>query len=222
MIKLVNILFETFNDNASPPKKEKFFNGSEVVETSLRSGNIPEEVVSSIFELISKAYAHVGGHGSVRSEDELYKYDLCLMADTDDDDKPNVVLLGERVRNGSTKLSVFGTDSSSGAKSKMMEMVKDVLTREEVWAEIPRQFAGFLYSRGVPMLEDENKVMMLLGRRIDPSSFKWLGDMGSEGKGAGYYQRNFFGKEDIRAIMGNVPDSLFQKIIDFTKKQFSL
>lgn len=173
------------------------------------------ELEDQLIELIGEAYSQVGGHGNFHS---INQFDNIFVADTDGDNKINIALLAAKTRNGSTKLSIFATDGSAGAKSMLMSSVKDILSRENFWAEIPYQFASFLYSRGVNMLTSEEQVRMLLGGRIW-KSFEWIGEKeGSNGNG--YYTRNFFGKDDIRAIMGNIPEQTFTKIKDFITTKF--
>jgi len=185
----------------------------EVLEKEVRS--LDKAQLQSVFDLIQAAYAHVGGHGNVDSPYALYQYEDVLLADTDGDGLPNVAILAARMRNGSKKVGIFATDGSPAAKQVLMSKAKEVLSRPDWWAELPRQFASFLKSRGVPMVEDQGTAIMLLGRRVNPGEFKWLGSV-AKSSGEGYYERRYFGSEpDVRAILGNVTPELIQKIQSF-------
>ena len=171
-----------------------------------------------VFALIQQAYAHVGGHGNLMSPDDLYNYETVLMADTDGDDAPNVAILAARMRNGSKKVGVFATDGSPAAKQVLMTQAKEILSRPDWWAELPRQFASFLRSRGVPMVEDQMVALLLLGRRARPGEFNWVGAV-PKSVGEGYYERRYFGSDpDVRAILGNVTPDLIAKIQSFISR----
>lgn len=171
----------------------------------LSSSDLPE-LEESITSLIHKAYEHVGGHGGFKS---LSDYNIIYVADTDGDNKPNLALLGLQTRNGTNKFSVFATDSSQGAKGMLLSSVKEILSMPNHWAELPHQFAKFLQSRGANIINSEDEVRLLLGRRIG-SEFKWHGN--------GYYSRSYYGTEDKRAIFGNIGEDIFDRIRLFNER----
>ncbi len=181
---------------------------------------VAEQISNDVFKLIGQAYSGVGGHGNVHGPYDLLEYDHWYVGDTDNDGKPNLALLASRTRNGSVKVSVFATDGSNGAKALLLKAAKEILMQPNWWAELPYELAMHLNSKGVPMVEDQVQVAMLLGKRIFNGKFDWLGDniKGKEMKGKGYYERDFYGKSDIRAILGNVPHETFQKIQDYLAK----
>ena len=195
---------------------EQFFPNNKPVVLDSGISELPEEQIVAVYELIQQAYGHVGMHGNIPDMHSLYKYDYVVITDTDGDDRPNVAVLGETMRNGSTKLSVFATDSSPEAKGSLFDILKLTLLRKDTWAEIPRQFASFLHSRGVPMIEDQTTVMLLLGKRIFKGGFDWHGNHGKD-SGTGYYTRNFFGTDDTRAVMGTISPELVEKIKRFVE-----
>ena len=196
--------------------EQKYFQGNTPIVLNSGISEVPEEQVVAVYELIQQAYGHVGMHGNIPDMHSLAKYDYVVLTDTDDDDKPNVAVLGETMRNGSTKLSVFATDGSSGAKASLFDILKLTLQRQDTWAEIPRQFASFLHSRGVPMIEDQTTVMLLLGKRIFKGGFDWHGNHRKD-NGTGYYTRNYFGTDDTRAVMGTISPELVDKIKRFVE-----
>jgi len=206
--------FEYLSANGDEP--------SEIVPVELVEKDIAEltrRERENVFALIQLAYAHVGGHGNVRSTDDLYNYETVLMADTDGDGIPNVAILAGRMRNGSKKVGVFATDGSPAAKQVLMIQAKEILARPDWWAELPRQFASFLRSRGVPMVEDQMVARMLLGRRVRSGEFNWLGSV-PKSVGEGYYERRYFGSDpDVRAILGNVTPELVNEIQSFIAKE---
>jgi hypothetical protein len=189
----------------------------DVIERSV--GSLDGGERRDVFDLIQTAYAHVGGHGNVRSEGDLYEFDRVIMADTDGDGRPNVAILAGTMRNGTVKVSVFATDGSAEAKGVLLAQAKSVLMKRDWWAELPKEFASFLATRGVPMIDDQITAMLLLGRRVNPSSFTWLGEIPRH-TGRGYYSRSYFGSEpQTRAIMGNVTPEMIDKIKNFVARE---
>jgi hypothetical protein len=194
MQKLLNLIFEEVN---IPP--------NELIELTNYSPEL-KQIEKDIVELVNKAYDHVGGHGNFKN---IYKFDTIFIADTDNDNKPNVALLGSKTKNGTIKLSVFATDSSPNAKKMLLSSAKEILNKLNVWAELPYEFAKFLKSRGLPILENEEKVKLLLGKRVN-ESFVWLGN--------GFYSKSYFGTTDKRAIIGNIDEEIFNTIKKFNSQ----
>ena len=125
-----------------------------------------EELADDVFSLINTAYSEVGGHARIKSpKDLMYEYQKWVVADTDNDGKANAAICATRTRNGSYKVGIFATDSSTEAKAKVMSLAKEFLQKDGWWAEIPYQYAARLKSQGVHMVEDQAEVLMLLGAR---------------------------------------------------------
>lgn len=166
-----------------------------------------QELAPAVLELVNGAYAGVGGHVNVRDVHSLFRFDKWFVH-LDAQGKPNVAVLANKRRNDSYKVSVLATDSSGEAKAALMTVADDVLKRHGYWSEIPYQYAARLASRGIHMVESEEEVRLLLGRRIDPS-FEWYGKHPTKPNlnGAGYYGRAYAGATSIRAIVGNTGDT---------------
>lgn len=184
---------------------------------------LAEIVKEDLFALVNTAYSEVGGHMNVGSPNSLYNFDHWIFNNPtkDKDNKIKAAVFASKTRNGSTKVSVFATDSSPEAKTIMIKMMPDVLKKENWWAEIPEKVAGFLHGRGVNMVESEETARLLLGGRVW-TNFEWHGQHPTKSRtpGQGYYSRSFGGKDDLRAIMGNVTETQTQKIRDYVSSKF--
>lgn len=209
------------NDQPNPEQKpdiaDSLFKGKPLVIISSRS---PEAraMEKEIYELVVKAYSTTLGagqsHGNVGSSSDLRKYDKWILIDTDGDDKPNAVVCALKTRNGSYKLGVFAAENMQ-MLLKAMGVGKFLLKTANYWAEVPAMFASRLKGEGFNMVNDEMEVMMLLGGRVG-GGFEWLGQYKNY-NGDGYYKRNFFGKDDVRAVIGNT-GSTVKRIQNFLKK----
>lgn len=197
----------------------------EIIELENPANNPLAKIVSNdLFALINTAYSEVGGHMNVKSPGSLYKFDYWIFNNPtkNKDNKIKAAVFASKTRNGSTKVSVFATDSSAEAKTFMIKIMPDVLNKQNWWAEIPEKVAGFLHGRGVNMVDSEETARLLLGGRVF-TDFQWHGQHPTKPRtpGEGYYSRSFAGKNDLRAIMGNVTEEKRQQIIDFIKSKLS-
>lgn len=184
---------------------------------------LAEIVKEDLFALVNTAYSEVGGHMNVESPNSLYKFNHWIFNNPtiNKDNKIKAAVFASETRNGSTKVSVFATDSSPEAKTIMIKIMPDVLKKENWWAEIPETVAGFLHGRGVNMVDSEETARLLLGGRVW-TNFVWHGKHPTKSRtpGEGYYTRSFGGKDDLRAIMGNVTEKQTQKIKDYVSSKF--
>jgi len=224
MKNLKDLIFEAEITEPTNPEQEqlvdfgpKLFKGKPLIIISSHS---PEAraMEKEVYELVKKAYSTTLGagqsHGNVGSSSDLRKYDKWILIDTDNDDKPNAVVCALKTRNGSYKLGVFAAENMQQLL-KAMGVGKFLLKTANYWAEVPAMFASRLKGEGFNMVNDQIEVMMLLGGRVG-GGFEWLGTYKNY-NGDGYYQRNFFGKDDVRAVIGNT-GSTVKRIQNFLSK----
>jgi hypothetical protein len=195
----------------------------EMVEIS-PSSELADEVRAELFALINSAYGEVGGHMNVSSPGALdnYEYWFFNNPSMDKDGKIRSAAFASTTRNGSVKVSVFASDGSPAGKGFMMKFIKDILSRKNWWAELPDQAAAFFISRGVPVVSDQEAVLMLLGRRVFNSNFDWHGHHPTKKNfpGEGWYSKDYAGNQSVRTILGSVGSDHIQKIKDFVSKSF--
>ena len=177
MIKLIDLL----NEIDIPKNKWTTIPSSEL-----------KDYDDEIFNLISTAYAPIGGHpnyksaGNVSGSESDAEYEII---DLDDDPEIDAVSAAKPKAAGK-KFTATGHDGSSAAKSKVVNHKADQLKSGGYYVEVSGKIKDIFKAKGVEAIDDEELVRKVLkGKEIE-----WLGN--------GEYKRTIGGKEFTKALMG--------------------
>jgi len=154
----------------------------------------PDELVKAkkiIFDLISNAYAPIGGHPNVNSPNDIGPEvgDMFAVIDVDADPHADAVTVTKR-RAGGTKHVAMGHDGGKKAKSAAVNHTADQLKRQGHYIEVSGKILDILKAKGVDIVDDEDTVRKALkGKEII-----WHGD--------GSYDRVIGGEKHRKVMMG--------------------
>ena len=177
MIKLVDLL----NEIDIPKNKWVTIPSSELKDYS-----------EEIFNLISTAYAPIGGHPNYKSADNVSgsesdaEYEVI---DLDDDPEIDAVSVA-KLKQAGKKFTATGHDGSSAAKSKVVNHKVDQLKSDGYYIEVSGKIKDIFKAKGVEPIDNEEIVRKVLkGKEIE-----WLGN--------GEYKRTIAGKMFTKSLMG--------------------
>ena len=154
MIKLIDILLEEY------PKGQYIPLGDEE----------KQQAQQDLFDLISNAYASIGGHVKFRSPSDVMDSGLQFWraADLDDDPELDVVYFG--------KVTPFGVKHTGIGHDGQRSNIKSLLIRKSGELNSPGNyievsgaaFDSFVSKGGVPTIDDEEKVRTILkGKELE-------------------------------------------------------
>lgn len=177
MIKLLDLL----NEIDIPKNKWTTIPSSELKDYS-----------EEIFNLISTAYAPIGGHPNYKSSNDVVdsesdaEYDVI---DLDDDPEIDAISVAKEKPSGK-KFVATGHDNTKASKSKVVNHKVDKLKSRGYFIEASGKLVDILTAKGVEPIDDEEVVRKVLkGKDIE-----WLGN--------GQYKRKIGGKLFIKSLMG--------------------
>ena len=177
MIKLLDLL----NEIDIPKNKWTTIPSSELKDYS-----------EEIFNLISTAYAPIGGHPNYKSSNDVVdsesdaEYDVI---DLDDDPEIDAISVAKEKPSGK-KFVATGHDNTKASKSKVVNHKVDKLKSRGYFIEVSGKLIDILTAKGVESIDDEELVRKVLkGKDIE-----WLGN--------GQYKRKIGGKLFIKSLMG--------------------
>jgi phospholipid N-methyltransferase len=159
------------------------------------------EVLENMHQLITTAYAPLGGHLKFRKPSDLTGDETLLIvaADIDDDPEADVVSLGKRKRRG-VKSTGLGHDGSRPAKDRVIAHKGEMLNRAGNYGELSDAIAHLMITRyGVPAVTDPQEVAEILGKQIE-----WVGahPEGKYPEHPGWYYRTIAGKRKLKILLG--------------------
>jgi len=157
------------------------------------------ELSSEFFDLISTAYAEIGGHANIKSpsdvfaDSELTFWEGIDIHGTNDFD---IVIFGKNTKYG-IKYAGIGHDGTFDAKKAYLDMRGKSLKEIGHYIEVSGKLADILIKKyGVPVVNDQAEVEKVLGKKID-----WLGEKpGSAGDG--WYTRMLAGSPHDKILIG--------------------
>tara|TARA_R110001632_G_scaffold60622_3_gene146888 strand:+ start:1455 stop:2000 length:546 start_codon:yes stop_codon:yes gene_type:complete len=177
MIKLIDLL----NEIDIPKNKWTTIPSSEL-----------KDYDDEIFNLISTAYAPIGGHPNYKSPDTITGREADAeyeVIDLDDDPEIDAISVTKSKPSG-RKFTATGHDNSRPAKSKVVNHKADLLKSNGYFIEVSGKLVDILLAKGVKPVDDEDVVRKVLkGKDIE-----WLGN--------GQYKREIGGKLFTKILMG--------------------
>ena len=145
-----------------------------------------------IFDLISTAYAPIGGHPNYKSSGDVSgaegdaEYEVI---DLDDDPDIDAVSVAKSKPAGK-KFAAMGHDGSTKAKSRAINHKAELLKKPGYYVEVSGKLQNILLAKGVEPITDEATVRRILqGKQI-----KWLVN--------GEYTREIGGQEVTKMMLG--------------------
>ena len=158
------------------------------------------ELAGEFFDLISTAYAAIGGHAKIKSPDDVFsdpEWNYWEGMDIHGDQDFDIVMFGKKTKFG-VKYSGVGHDGSSPAKREYIAARGKDLNKLGFYIEVSGRLADILLgSYNVPVVSDEKTVEKVLGKKVD-----WIGT--KEGTlGTGWYSRKLGGKMHDKILLGN-------------------
>tara|TARA_R110000772_G_C13049620_1_gene414019 strand:+ start:55 stop:600 length:546 start_codon:yes stop_codon:yes gene_type:complete len=177
MIKLIDLLNEI-----------NFSKGEWKPIPSSELKNYDEE----IFQLISTAYAPIGGHPNYKSPSDVSgnesdaEYEAI---DLDDDPEIDAISVIKQKPSGK-KFVATGHDNTQSAKSKVVNHKATLLKSNGYFIEVSGKLVDILLAKGVEPVDDEE----LTRKVLKGKDIKWLGN--------GQYKREIGGKIFTKMLMG--------------------
>lgn len=151
-----------------------------------------EEFSEDIFDLISNAYAYIGGHSNYKSKEDVTgsegdaDYEVI---DLDLDPDIDAVSVSKN-RPAGKKFVATGHDGSKLAKRAVISHKSTDLNKPGYFIEVSGKIKDILLAKGAPMVTDEETIRKALeGRDIT---------MNSDGS----YQRKIAGEEHTKILLG--------------------
>ncbi len=132
----------------------------------------PSELVKAkklLFDLISNAYAPIGGHPNVKKPDDIGPEvgDMFAVIAVDADPQPDAVAVTKK-RAGGTKHVAMGHDGGGKAKSAAVNHTSSSLKRQGHYIEVSGKILDILKAKGVDIVDDEETIKKVLkGKEIE-------------------------------------------------------
>ena len=151
------------------------------------------EFADEIFDLISTAYAPIGGHSNYKSPDDVTGAEGesdYMVIDLDDDPEFDALKISQEKAAG-TKSVGMGHNGSKPAKSAAVNISAIMLKKPGYFIEVSGVLKDILASKGVPVVTDEETIRKALkGKEIE------MNDDGT-------YSRVIGGTKHTKTMMGN-------------------
>jgi len=160
------------------------------------------ELFDEMFNMIDQSYAYIGGHANYQSpEDIRYNRDITVFSliDLDDDKEADAMNLGKATSSG-IKSVASATDGSRFAKDALLKRNLENLSKKGYYAEVSGTAAKVMLRMGVNVVNDENIVREVLGRK----EITWFGanPKGEFPGSDGWYGRRIGGEFHEKIMIG--------------------
>jgi len=157
------------------------------------------ELEKEFFNLISTAYAEIGGHIKVQSPEDVFKdpdWNYWEGIDIHGTNDFDVIMFGEKTRFG-LKFSGVGHDGTQDAKRDYMDRRGKELKQLGYYIEVSGKIAEILINKyQVPIVTDQAEVEKVLGKKVD-----WIGNLNGA-TGEGWYSRTIGGGAHEKIMLG--------------------
>ena len=157
------------------------------------------ELAGEFYDLISTAYAEIGGHAKINSPDDVFAdpdWNYWEGVDLHGTQDFDMIMFGKKTKWG-VKYSGVGHDGSSTAKRAYISTRGKELNKLGYYIEVSGKIADILInSYNVPQVTDKETVEKVLGKSIE-----WLGEKPNS-PGYGWYSRKIGGKQHDKILLG--------------------
>lgn len=152
-----------------------------------------EEFSQEIFDMISNAYADIGGNPNYKSPSDVYNSEGdadYMVIDVDEDPEFDAVKVTKKKPSG-VKSAAMGHDGGKPAKSAAVNITAIMLKKPGYYIEVSGHLKDILINKGVPVITDKETIRKALkGKEIE------MNDDGT-------YQRVIGGEKHTKTMMGN-------------------
>lgn len=157
------------------------------------------ELAGEFFDLISTAYAEIGGHAKIKSPDDVFSdpdWNYWEGIDIHGDNNFDIIMFGQKTNYG-IKYSGVGHDGSSPAKRAYISARGKELQKLGYYIEVSGKIAEILLEKyDAPVVTDINVIEKVLGKKVD-----FIGTL--EGMpGNGWYSRMLGGHNHNKILLG--------------------
>ncbi len=157
------------------------------------------ELSDEFFNLISTAYAEIGGHAKIKSPDDVFSdpdWNYWEGVDIHGDNNFDMIMFGQKTNYG-IKYSGVGHDGSSPAKRAYISARGKELQKLGYYIEVSGKIAEILLEKyDVPVVTDIKVIEKVLGKKVD-----FIGTL--EGMpGNGWYSRMLGGHKHSKILLG--------------------
>lgn len=157
------------------------------------------ELAGEFFDLISTAYAEIGGHAKIKSPNDIFadpEWNYWEGLDIHGTNDFDMIMFGKKTKFG-VKYSGVGHDGSKQAKRSYITTRGKELNKLGFYIEVSGKIADILISKyNVPVVSDKATVDKVLGKNV-----KWIGKKEGE-PGNGWYSRKLGGAMHDKILIG--------------------
>lgn len=194
-------LDEKSGDVYNPPR------GKQVVFTPKRDAELENE----FFDLITTAYAEIGGHAKVKSPKDVFAdpdWNFWSGIDIHGSQDFDVILFGKKTKYG-VKYAGVGHDGTKDAKRTYLKSRGTDLKKMGYYAEVSGKVAEILIKHyDVPVVTNQAEVENVLGKPVE-----WRGESKNASlPGNGWYVRSIGGAKHEKILIGR-PKGIKEDVI---------
>lgn len=157
------------------------------------------ELADEFFDLISTAYAEIGGHAKIKSPADVFSdpdWNYWEGIDIHGDNNFDIIMFGQKTNYG-IKYSGVGHDGTSAAKRSYISAKGAELQNLGYYIEVSGKIASILMKDyRVPIVTDQATVERVLGKPIE-----WIGNKPGE-QGTGWYSRMIGNDKYDKILLG--------------------
>jgi hypothetical protein len=160
------------------------------------------ELAKEFFDLISIAYAEIGGHAKINSPSDVFSdpdWNFWEGVDIHGDDNFDIIMFGSKTRYG-IKFAGVGHDGTRDAKRAYIDARGKDLHKPGHYIEVSGKIAAILINKyNCPVVQDQKEVEKVLGKPVD-----WTGKNTEDSAmpGEGWYIRKIGGHPHAKIMLG--------------------
>jgi hypothetical protein len=160
------------------------------------------ELANEFFELISTAYAEIGGHAKIKTPADIFAdpdWNFWEGVDIHGNDNFDIIMFGQKTRYG-IKFSGVGHDGTKDAKRAYVASRGKDLHQPGYYVEVSDKIAAILIDKyGCPIVGNQEDVEKVLGKHVE-----WFGKHPDDKSmpGNGWYLRQIGGHPHAKILLG--------------------